>query len=333
MITPGASVRIYSQYNEQGYSDFMIANATQFGGVRPLLPADGKMLMLAFEPPSTTPPTSPALAFSGTALLQAGPGGFGGQVALSGVDEIYAGSPTPGFAGVSVRAGDLDAIGATRMIINGTDGIVNGTMLFSGGRDLQVRDGVTLSAGELFLVGGNITIGNNVTLSTIGQGPAPFDSTSLGVSYTTGSGTTVLALSNGNLNFLGSNGGAGTITIGAGSQLYSEGTLAFATNGASSIDPTAHFGSRNITLAVGSINIGDGGTIAAAGAPAVPVQPGAVRCAGAWRPQPCRAGAGKDHVECRELHQPVRRDRPRRHRHRHRSGPEHAGDLRLRHRE
>ncbi|MBN4669284.1 hypothetical protein HUS74_27310, partial [Pandoraea nosoerga] len=112
---------------------------------------------------------------------------------------------------------------------------------------LQVRDGVTLSAGELFLVGGNITIGNNVTLSTIGQGPAPFDSTSLGVSYTTGSGTTVLALSNGNLNFLGSNGGAGTITIGAGSQLYSEGTLAFATNGASSIDPTAHFGSRNIT--------------------------------------------------------------------------------------
>ncbi|MBR1082718.1 filamentous hemagglutinin family protein [Bradyrhizobium viridifuturi] len=268
LITPGASVRIYSQYNEQGYSDFMIANATQFGGVRPLLPADGKMLMLAFEPPSTTPPTSPALAFSGTALLQAGPGGFGGQVALSGVDEIYAGSPTPGFAGVSVRAGDLDAIGATRMIINGTDGIVNGTMLFSGGRDLQVRDGVTLSAGELFLVGGNITIGNNVTLSTIGQGPAPFDSTSLGVSYTTGSGTTVLALSNGNLNFLGSNGGAGTITIGAGSQLYSEGTLAFATNGASSIDPTAHFGSRNITLAVGSINIGDGGTIAAAGAPA-----------------------------------------------------------------
>ncbi|HEX7921152.1 MAG TPA: filamentous hemagglutinin family protein [Bradyrhizobium sp.] len=268
LITPGTSVRKYSQYNEQGYSDFMIANVTRFGGVRPLLPADGKMLMLAFETPSTTPPTAPALTFNGTALLQAGQGGFAGQVALSGVDEIYAGSPTPGFAGVSVRAGDLDAIGAPRLIVNGTDGIVNGTMIFSGGRDLHIRDGVTLTASEVFLVGGNITVGNNVTLSTIGQGPASFDSTSLGVSYATGSGTTVLALSNGNLDFLGSNGGSGAITIGAGSQLYSEGTLVFATNGASNIDPSAHFGSRNITLAVGSINIGDSGAIAAAGAPA-----------------------------------------------------------------
>ncbi|WP_375787154.1 filamentous hemagglutinin family protein [Bradyrhizobium sp. Pha-3] len=267
LITPGTSVRKYSQYNEQGYSDFMIANATQFGGVRPLLPADGKMLMLAFETPSTTPPTAPALTFNGTALLQAGQGGFAGQVALSGVDEIYAGSPTPGFAGVSVRAGDLDAIGAPRLIVNGSDGIVNGTMIFSGGRDLHIRDGVTLTASEVFLVGGNITVGNNVTLSTIGQGPASFDSTSLGVSYTTGSGTTVLALSNGNLDFLGSNGGSGAITIGANSQLYSEGTLVFATNGASNIDPSAHFGSRNITLAVGSINIGDSGTIGASGAP------------------------------------------------------------------
>ncbi len=65
----------------------------------------------------------------------------------------------------------------------------------------------------------------------------------------------------------GSNISTGSITIGAGSQLYSEGTLAFATNGASSIDPTAHFGSRNIVLAVGTVIIGDPGTIAAAGAP------------------------------------------------------------------
>ncbi|WP_158231291.1 filamentous hemagglutinin family protein [Bradyrhizobium sp. C9] len=267
LITAGTAVRKYSQYNEQSYSDFLIANTTQFGGVRPLLPADGKTLVVAFEMPSTTP-AAEALSFEGTALFQPGQGGFAGQLVTRGVGEIYADAPTAGFAGVSVRAADLDTIGAPRLIVNGYDSIVNGTVTYIGGSDIFIRDGVMLTASEVFLVGGNITIGNNVTLSTIGQGPAPFDSTSLGMSYTTASGTTVLALSNGNLNFLGSNGGSGSFTIGANSQLYSEGTLVFATNGASSIDPSAHFGSRNITLAVGSINIGDSGTIAAAGAPA-----------------------------------------------------------------
>ncbi len=133
--------------------------------------------------------------------------------------------------------------------------------------NLSILDGVTLQAAEIFIVGGNITIGDNVTLSTIGQGDAPFDSASTGFSYTPGQ-YSVLALSNGDLNFLGSNTSTGSITVGAGSQLYSEGTLAFATNGNSSIDPSAHFGSRNIELAVGTLNIGDAATVAAAGAPA-----------------------------------------------------------------
>lgn len=266
LITAGTAVRKYSQYNEQSYSDFLIANTKQFGSVRPLLPADGKTLVVAFEMPSTTPAPE-ALSFDGTALFQSGQGGFAGQLVTRGVGEIYADAPTADFAGVSVRAADLDAIGGPRLIVNGYDAIINGTVIYSGGSNLFIRDGVTLTAGEVFLVGGNITLGNNVTLSTIGQGPAPFDSTSLGMSYTTAYGTTVLALSNGNLDFLGSTGASGAITIGAGSQLYSEGTLVFATNGASSIDPSAHFGARNITLAVGSINIGDSGAIAASGAP------------------------------------------------------------------
>ncbi|WP_024512433.1 filamentous haemagglutinin family protein [Bradyrhizobium sp. ARR65] len=237
--------------------------------MRPLLPADGKTLALKFETPSaSTAQLGQPLSFDGTALFQAAQGGFAGQLIMQGVGEIYADAPTAGFAGVSIRAAEIDAIAAPRLMINGYEGIINGVLSFEGGSDLFIRDGVTLSASELFLVGGNITIGNNVTLSTVGQGPAPFDSTSLGTSYTTAFGTTVLALSNGDLEFLGSNGGSGSITIGAGSQLFSEGTLAFATNGASSIDPTAHFGSRNITLAVGSINVGDSAAVAAAGAPA-----------------------------------------------------------------
>ncbi|MGY3608185.1 MULTISPECIES: filamentous haemagglutinin family protein [unclassified Bradyrhizobium] len=265
LITSGASVRNYSQYNEQSYSDFQIANVTQFGGVRPLLPADGKALQVKVEAPSS-PATRSALTFDGTALFQGAQGGIAGQALLQGVGEIYADAPTAGFTSGSVRAADLNALGAPRLMVNGYDGIVNGAIVFQGGSDIVIRDGVTLRAGEIFLVGGNISVGNNVTLTTVGRGTAPFDSDSIGMRYNTAYGVSLLALSNGNLNFLGSQGN-GAITIGAGAQLYSEGTLAFATNGASSIDTSAHFGSRNIALAVGTINIGDAATVAAAGAP------------------------------------------------------------------
>jgi filamentous hemagglutinin family protein len=266
LITSGTSVRSYSQYNEQSYSDFLIANTAQFGGVRPLLPADGKALVLTFEMP-TSPATGSALTFDGTVLFQGSQGGGAGQVTLANVDEIYADPSTAAFTGIAVGAASINALRAPRLMVNGSNLFSNGTIIFQGGRDIALRDGVTLKAGEIFLVGGNIHIGNNVTLTTIGQGNGPFDSASTGMAYTTSYGVSALALSNGELSFLANSSSNGAITIGAGSSLYSEGTLAFATNGVSSIDPTAHFGSRNIALAVGAINIGDAATIAMAGGP------------------------------------------------------------------
>ncbi|AOZ03705.1 hypothetical protein BKK81_32360 [Cupriavidus sp. USMAHM13] len=266
LITPGSAVRRYAQYNEQGYADFFTASAAQFGGLRPLLPGDGKVLQIRFEQPISQPGMA-ALSFAGTARLQGDAGGIDGSVALANVGEIVADAATPGFNGVSVRAADLNAIASPRLLVNGTVGVVNGTLMFQGGQDLAIRDGVTLQGGELVLVGGNIGVGNNVTLSTIGQGRAPFDSASTGMGYSTGYGTSVLALSNGRLDFLGSQ-GTGAITIGAGSQLYSEGTLAFATNGGVNMDAGARFGSRNIALAMNTVNVGSSADIAAAGAPA-----------------------------------------------------------------
>ncbi|TWB96027.1 filamentous hemagglutinin family protein [Bradyrhizobium macuxiense] len=271
LITAGTSVRKYSQFNEQNYSDFLLAGVTQFGGVRPLLPSDGKTLEIQFEIPGATP-AGPALMFNGTALFQGAQGGNAGQVMLMNVGEIYADAPTPGYTRTSVSAADINALKAPRLLVNGTITINNGTLLLDqpyslAGNDLFIRDGVSLSAGEMFFIGSNITVGNNVTLSTVGQGAVPFDSASTGMSYTSNR-LTVLALSNGDVNFLPSNAGNGSITIGAGASLYSEGTLVLSTNGASTIDPTAHFGSANISLAVGTINIGDAATITATGAPA-----------------------------------------------------------------
>ncbi|MEV8645970.1 hypothetical protein, partial [Mesorhizobium ciceri] len=85
-------------------------------------------------------------------------------------------------------------------------------------------------AGEIYLVGNNLNIGNGVTLSTVGRGPATFDTASTGMKYSSGT-STVLGLSNGDIQFLGSTASNGSINIGAGSGLYAEGTLALATNG------------------------------------------------------------------------------------------------------
>ena len=270
LITPGKAVRSYSQYNEESYSDFLIANAALFGAPRPLLPADGKGLELIFETPSATA-TAPAFTFDGTALLQGALGGADGTVfaASHGNLEVYATTPTAGFNGVSISQRDLDAIGAPRLVLGGF------YYLFQPGAvvtfapvstAVTIGDNVTLTAKELFLVGGagGITVGSGATLTTVGQGAPPFDSSN-GYAYGT-NGAAVLALSNGDLEFTGAN-SPGMITIGAGASLYSEGTLAFASSGGASIDSTAHFGSRNIALAAGAINIGDVTAIAAAGSP------------------------------------------------------------------
>ncbi|WP_218008557.1 filamentous haemagglutinin family protein [Herbaspirillum chlorophenolicum] len=272
LVTPGTAVRKYSQYNEQSYSDFMTNQVRQFGGLLSMLPRDGKGLQFLFDVPYAPDPmpTTSVLSFDGKALFQPAVGGVAGQVAVLNIGEITNGDVTPGFNGLSVSVENLNAIGAPRLNINGTSGQRNGVFYFnpsSSAGDLYVRDGVTLSAGEIYLVGNNLNIGNDVILTTVGRGPATFDTATTGMKFSSGT-STVLALSNGDIQFLGASGSNGSINIGAGSGLYAEGTLAFATNGASNIDSSTHFGARNIVLAVGTLNVGDAAQIAGAGNPA-----------------------------------------------------------------
>ncbi|WP_081768830.1 filamentous haemagglutinin family protein [Herbaspirillum sp. RV1423] len=266
LVTSGTAVRRYSQYNEQGYSDFFQAQAAQFGSTPALLPSDGKALLINLINPAN-PGAGSDLRFDGTALFQAAAGGVAGQAVVTNVGEITTGARTAGFANSSVSADDLSAIGAPRLNINGYAISNNGLFTFQSpysAGSLYVRDGVMLKAGEIYLVGGDIVVGNDVTLSTIGQGAVPYDSASTGMGYSAGINT-VLGLSNGSVQFVGSANSTGSISIGANSRLYAEGTLALATNGASGIDSTARFGARNIVLAAGTLNIGDAGQVAASG--------------------------------------------------------------------
>ncbi|ODP32141.1 filamentous haemagglutinin family protein [Pandoraea sp. ISTKB] len=270
LVTSADAVRKYSQFNEQSYSDFLTSQAVQTGNIAPMLPRDGKVLDIQFNTPPVVP-TTPVFTFDGRALFQAAQGGIAGQAAVENVGEITTGTRTAGFTGVSVGANDLSAIDAPRLSINGIAAVTATAppqFTFRGnGTDLFVRDGVTLSAGEIYLVGHNITLGNDVTLTTIGKGASPLDSAVTGLPYVA-LNYTVLGLSNGDVSFAGAQTSNGTITIGAGSGLFSEGTLVLSTNGASTLDSTARFGSRNIALAVGALNVGDAAQVAAAGNPA-----------------------------------------------------------------
>jgi Filamentous haemagglutinin family outer membrane protein len=264
IITAADAVRHYSQYNEQGYSDFLVASAALFGQPRRVLPADAKTLMIQFVQPSAGG-TTPSLNFDGTALFQPAAGGFGGTAMIGGGSalEVYAPGvgPTSGFGGISLDMADLNAIGASRLVVGGFEFLRTGTTeihVQTTTGNLIIRNGVTLSAGEVALTSsGGITVETGATISTIGQGAAPFDSSN---GYIYAIEGTALLLSNGELNVIAA-GGSGAISIGAGASLYSEGTLAFATNGAVTIDAGARYGTKILTLAAANINVGNGASL------------------------------------------------------------------------
>ncbi|MFX9177176.1 hypothetical protein ABTN70_20115, partial [Acinetobacter baumannii] len=51
ILTAGQTMRSYSQYNETSYADFARAQAAKFGGFRPRLPDDGKVLEIGLRTP------------------------------------------------------------------------------------------------------------------------------------------------------------------------------------------------------------------------------------------------------------------------------------------
>jgi filamentous hemagglutinin family protein len=263
VVTPGATVLTYSNYNQTNLSDFLTAQANTLGQLPPIIAADAGALVMVLAAPnpsgsaSATGPLAPSLSFQGTALFAPAAGGQPGSASVTsaGDIEIYAAAPTPGFGGISLGVADLNAIGAPRLVIGG----IGGSRGFTSQSETGVNDnvtvdtGVVLAAPEIFLLATHdVTLQPGAEIDTIGTGAAP-DSSNL--VYTAGT-STVLAASNGALDFLGTSTSAGAITIGAGATILSEGTIAIATAGPVDIDSAAHFGTQNLNLDVGTINIG-----------------------------------------------------------------------------
>ncbi|MCW5298901.1 filamentous hemagglutinin N-terminal domain-containing protein [Herbaspirillum lusitanum] len=276
VLTPADAVRKQSTYNETDYNAFVVADAARRGGMRGEVSDDARGLVLDFGYVRLKPGVR-MLQFDGTALFnpKAGSGGFGGTLSAKAYNlEVLADGamPSAGFTGASLYASDLNSFNPARMILGGSLELQYGDNFatFKGdAASLVVRSGAQLSAPEVFMVtgsaSGGITVEQGASVSTLGRGAAAYDSSN-GVVFSAGAAS-VLGLSNGWINLLptnvpGSSGGA--IDVGAcnggacsgAAALYSEGTLAIATNKALTIAENARYGSRNLLLAVSSLNMG-----------------------------------------------------------------------------
>ncbi|MCK9917129.1 filamentous hemagglutinin family protein, partial [Microbacteriaceae bacterium K1510] len=279
IVTPGDTVRTYSQYNETGYADFLVADAVRLGAARPILPIDGKTLYLNYAvQPSTT---APALVFDGKALFTPAEEGYGGILRVDGnnfgkinLEIVASGAPhTAGF--VSIEADELNAIGAVRMSLGSFQNFIRDlNYIATGGftNSLVVRAGAKLQAPEIFLgaTQGGVTIEDGVKIATLGQSNATPFSAADGYSYNLYDSTTnILAMSNGLLDLLslgGASGGSNAgIKIGK-AELYTEGTLLFATGsgGKLALDRGISYGAKYLSLVVPTINIGENAAIDAA---------------------------------------------------------------------
>ena len=136
-----------------------------------------------------------------------------------------------------------------------------------------MRAGAQLAAPEVLISSRTIELEAGAGISTLARGAPSVDSTN-GYAFEPGS-TGLLAVSNGRLDVLAPDAlGAGAIRIGTCAaqscegvtRLYSEGTIAAATNGTFDLGEQVSYGTRNLTLAVGAINAGTAEALAQAAA-------------------------------------------------------------------
>ncbi|WP_233639554.1 hypothetical protein [Achromobacter xylosoxidans] len=209
-----------------------------------------------------------ALPISGRAA-----GGFAGTAALNGgssqVEILPAGqAPSAGFGGASVQADALAALGANRLVIGALPVVEYGQggrfYTFQGGAQRVIlRSGAQLATPEILVSSREIEVEAGAGLSTLGRGAPSVDSTQ-GYAFQPGA-VALLALSNGRLDVLAPDAqAAGSIRIGtcaavpcpSATGLYSEGTIAAAVNGVFDLGEAVRYGTRNLTLAVGAVNVG-----------------------------------------------------------------------------
>ncbi|MDO7898806.1 filamentous hemagglutinin family protein [Pseudomonas citrulli] len=282
ILTSGDVLRRYSQYNETSYAQFAVADAARLGVPRALLPVDAKTLKLDLSPGAQ----GQAFSFNGIGKFAPQKGGYGGTVTVvggNGALEVVANGrgATAGFAGVTVDAGSLNALNASRQVIGGQFYTLYGqsgnyiTPKSEASSRVILREGATLAAPEVFLLAKDqLSMEQGAAINTVGRGAAAYDARD-GFTYSLTKDSNLLAVSNGLLNVLApSSGSSGSIDIGGCSltpcsgvtRIHSEGSLVAATGGRLELDDQVRYGTRHLTLALSNINVGTAPALADAAA-------------------------------------------------------------------
>lgn len=285
IVTPSGVMRQHSSYNTMGYDAFVLADSARRGGIRGEILADAHNLVLAFGY-SRQRADAPLLQFDGRALFApaADSVGYGGSVALTGFDIKILGksqSPTAGFSGASVRAAQLNAFGAPRLLIGGELGLTYaGTVATfkASGWSTTVRSGAVLTGADVVLISGRngIVVEQGASINTLAGGAPAYDSND-GVVFSAGNAS-VFAVSNGWINMLApvtdAGGQSGSIRIGEcatstcsdHTTILARGTIAVGTDKAFTFADNVRYGAENLALAVSSVNLGSNAALAQAAA-------------------------------------------------------------------
>ncbi|WP_076866829.1 filamentous haemagglutinin family protein [Bradyrhizobium mercantei] len=283
IITSGQTTRLYSQYNETGYADFERAQAATFGGFRPRLPEDGKVLQISLLTPVGG---GKSLSFAGTALFDGAKGGVDGTLIITpsntssgpAVLDITA----PGAAAIaghtSVSSDDINAFKAPTLLLGGSstffsEGPGDGAKIYFSGAStaaVNLLDGATIRAGQVFLVGAAVNMAGGATIDTRGLSGNVIDST-LGyvygniAPYSTASpagSPAVLAVANGWFQFLDAV-GPGKISIASGASLLTDGSVVLAAPGGLTMGDV-NFAARYLNVTQEQVNVGTEAALAAA---------------------------------------------------------------------
>ncbi|AYV47984.1 hypothetical protein C1707_17915 [Caulobacter flavus] len=300
ILTPADVVRSYSQYNETSFGEFLVKapSSALFNNPVALLPQDGKIFMLALVPPKEGSDRA-AFSFKGTGLFDAAEGGVGGALSVNGGNyyatgdytlEVLADGQKATDGMISIRASDLNAVGARIMTLGGVayreitqqgsnikiiagGGHYNNNYSPNGFDAIVVREGAVLSGPQVLLItdrNADITIEAGAQINTLGKGKPGFDST---MGYTLlANNVNLLALGNGVMEFtstLATGGSIGVIRVEDGASLYSDGTLSFVTQAGVQLGENVNYGARYLGFSSAYVNIGDTAALAQAGADGV----------------------------------------------------------------
>ncbi len=283
ILTSGQTTRLYSQYNETGYADFERAQAATFGWFRPRLPEDGKVLEIGLLPQQDN---TKSLSFAGTALFDGAKGGVDGTLAVrpsaltagTAALDITAPGATPIAGHTSISSDDINAFRASTLLLGGIsisyaqDGVpgAGAQISFDGQATVNLLDGASIRAGQVFLIGKSVNMAGGATIDTRGLSSNAVDST-LGYTYSnvnptspgaTGDRPAVLAVANGWFQFLDAV-GTGSISVASGASLLTDGSVVLAAPGGLTMGDV-NFGARYLNVTQERVNVGTEAALAAA---------------------------------------------------------------------